>query len=70
MTTKYSELIEPIINTLNIDDTKKNIIRGRFLNEVNLYDSKIVSVKKWYDFFRFNIKGCIIYLEHKSPKFL
>ena len=55
MTTKYSELIEPIINTLNIDDTKKNIIRGRFLNEVNLYDSKIVSVKKWYDFFRFNI---------------
>ena len=55
MTTKYSELIEPIINTLNIDDTKKNIIRGRFLNEVNLYDGKIVSVKKWYDFFRFTI---------------
>jgi hypothetical protein len=55
MTTKYSELIEPIINTLNIDDIKKNIIRGRFLNEVNLYDGKITSVKKWYDFFRFTI---------------
>ena len=55
MSRNYNELIEPIINTLNIDDTKKNIIRGRFLNEVNLYDSKITSVKKWYNFFRFTI---------------
>ena len=55
MSRDYNELIEPIINTLNIDDTKKNIIRGRFLNEVNLYDSKITSVKKWYNFFRFTI---------------
>ena len=57
MTSKYSDLINPIINTLNIDDTKKNIIKGRFLNEVNLYDTKIVSVKKWYDFFhKLNLK--------------
>ena len=55
MTNNYSDLTKSIIGDLDLPKSYKSILTGRFVNEVNHYDLKVESVKKWYNFFRFTI---------------
>ena len=50
----YSSKINNVINSLNLpDDTNKEIIRLRFVDEVEFYEKKRDYTKKYYNIFRF-----------------
>ena len=50
----YANQVNEIINTLELDsETKRNILKSRFLSEVVQYEKRKIHTKKYYDRFRF-----------------
>ena len=49
----FKKRLDPIIDTLKLDDTERYIIKKRFIHEVVHYDRKADKCKKTYNSFRF-----------------
>ena len=49
----FKKRLDPIIDTLKLDDTERYIIKKRFVHEVVHYDRKADKCKKTYNSFRF-----------------
>ena len=53
----FARRLTPIINSLELSDTEKYIIKNRFVNEVVYYNTKADRTKKTYNGFRFLVTG-------------